>query len=302
MKKTGTLVFGGDVNLGRHHNAMTKQIGADKVLGTIGAIKQSDFAIVNLECVVASCGECADKHGEPVPYYFRGRQENLNVLTQAHVDMVSVANNHSGDYGPDAFAEMLGLLKQAGITSIGGGMNIQEAAQPVIRNVGGVVVAFLGIDFTTYFYAADEKKPGHYYLPYDRIDDWKDEITKKIQELQKQADLVIPVVHWGPNFLTEPCTEVRKIAKTLIFAGADAILGASAHLLHGVEILDGKPIIYDAGNFLFDFKPEDKVSGFFQLFLSQDGVEEIKLIPTKTGYCYTTYANLEDGKEILSAF
>lgn len=302
MKKTGTLIFGGDVNLGRHLNVMTKEIGPEKVLGTLGVIKQSDLAIVNLECVVASCGDYADKKDEIVPFYFRGRQENIDILTDAHIDMVSLANNHSGDYGPDAFSEMLGLLKQAGITSVGGGMNETEAAEPVIRSVGGVVVAFIGIDFTTPFYAAKENIPGHYFLPHDKIDEWKDDITKKIQELKKKSDLVIPVVHWGPNFLTEPCTEVKKLARTLIVAGADAILGASAHLLHGVEVIDGKPIIYDAGNFLFDFRPEDKVSGLFQLFLSQDGVEEIRLIPTKAAYCYTTYANLEEGKKTLSVF
>lgn len=302
MKKTGTLFFAGDTCLGRFQNSVTASIGYNKVLGTLDIIKSSDLALVNLECVVSSHGEHVDKRGEIAPYYFRARPEMLNILTEANIDMVSVANNHSGDYGPKAFSEMLDLLDQAGIQAIGGGKNLTSAKKIHVRRVGDVVASFIAIDFTTYFYAAEENSPGAFYLDSDKTEKWKDELGILIKEAQRQSDVVILVVHWGLNFLEEPSEKVKKLAKTLISLGADAILGSSAHVVHGVEIIDDKPVIYDAGNFLFDFETEDDVTGVFQLVLSGDGVEGIRFIPTNARYCRAKYAAKEPGMKTLEVF
>lgn len=298
--QTNTMIYAGDVNLGRYQNTMTPEMGDHKVLGNLDLPNLADMAIVNLECVVASCGDFVPKEGELAPYYFRGRPEMLGVLAEAKIDMVSVANNHSGDYGTEAFSEMLEHLKLGGIDCIGGGTNKEEASKPVFRRVGDIAVAFFGIDFTTRSYAAAENKAGNYYLSPDDIESWCDEITYKITEAKKQAHLVFLYVHWGYNFDTEPNQNTRALAKALVSAGADAVFGASAHVLQGVEIIQGKPVFYDAGNFLFDFRTDE--TGFFQLELTASGISCIKFIPTKSGYCYTTYAPLDKGKEILSVF
>ena len=302
QKTRNVLVLGGDVNLGRYQNAMTREFGEEKILGRLKLHELCDMSLVGLECVVASKGDFVEKEGEVAPYYFRGRPEMLGILTEAKIDMVSVANNHSGDYGTEAFAEMLGLLKQSGIDYIGGGLNKDEASTPVFRRIGDVAVAFLGIDFTTRFFAADENKAGNYYLPQDDIESWREELTHKIAEAKKQAHLVFLYVHWGYNFDTEPNENTKELAKTLVSVGADAVFGSSAHVLQGIEIINGKPVFYDTGNFLFDFRTKENATGFFQLELTTDGISEIKFIPTKAGYCYTAYAPLEKGKETLEIF
>lgn len=300
--KKGVLAFGGDVGIGRYMNFMAPNMDISKILGTLSAFKESDLSIVNLECAVSSKGQAGIHKGEMVPFYFRARPEMLGILTEAQIDVVSVANNHSLDYGLEAFLNMLDLLEEAGIDYAGGGKNIEEAREPVVRWVGDVAVAFIGIDFTMPHFAAEKEQGGNFYLSPKRANEWFDDIYKYFYQARANAHLVLPVVHWGNNFETEPSENVRYLAEALISAGADGVLGASAHVLHGVEIMNDCPVIYDAGNLLFDFREERNVAGVFQLYLNQNGIEEIKLSPTRNEYCYTVEASPEIKQETLTTF
>lgn len=300
--KKGILAFGGDVGLGRYMNFMAPTMDEEKILGTLPVFKESDLSIVNLECVVSSLGEAGIDKGENVPYYFRGRPEMLNILTSADVDVVSVANNHSGDYGPEAFKDMLNLLDQSGIDAVGGGLTLSGAKKHIVRWVGDVAVAFIGIDFTQPQFSANDETPGNYYLSPTGAHEWFDELYSVIYQAKLQSHLVFPIVHWGNNLEKEPSENMKSLARAILDAGADGVLGASAHILHGVEIVEGKPVIYDAGNFLIDFRPEKKVAGVFQLKLTQDGVEEIRLIPTQNKYCFTLPATPEIQKHTFKTF
>ena len=109
------LAFGGDVNLGRHQNAISAADGPAAALGRVDALARADLAVVNLESVVASRGERAVEKGERASYYYRGRPEMLGVLGAAGVDVVATANNHSLDYGVEALREQSDYLRRMGI-------------------------------------------------------------------------------------------------------------------------------------------------------------------------------------------
>ena len=116
-----TLVFAGDTTLDDEAGEMIAR-GGDPLAAFAPLFAQADLRLLNLECVVATTGSAGSKN-----YTFRAHPRVLPVLRR-HVDGVTLANNHSGDYGRAAFAEMLGLLKAAGLAQAGGGMNLELAA------------------------------------------------------------------------------------------------------------------------------------------------------------------------------
>src|SRR5690606_23674695 len=119
--RTITIAWGGDVNIGRRFHYRFGTANARNALSRIKPLVEADLGIVNLECVVATSGmECVDK-GERASYYFRARPEMIDTLICGGVDIVATANNHSGDYGPDALVEQGEWLDAAGIGHAGSG-------------------------------------------------------------------------------------------------------------------------------------------------------------------------------------
>lgn len=124
--KPVTIAWGGDVNIGRRFHYRFRHAHGRDALARIMPLVEADLRIVNLECVVATCGEeCVDK-GERSSYYFRARPEMLETLLRGGVDLVTTANNHSGDYGPVALVEQAAWLDMAGIGHAGAGRNREE--------------------------------------------------------------------------------------------------------------------------------------------------------------------------------
>jgi poly-gamma-glutamate capsule biosynthesis protein CapA/YwtB (metallophosphatase superfamily) len=235
-------------------------------LGPFGAIlAAADVRVANLECVVARGGTAeADK-----PFTFRAHPRAISVLKR-HLDAVSLANNHSGDYGPDAFSEMLGLLGKARIGIFGGGHNLAEAHAPLIVERKGLRIALLGYDeFFPRGFEADTDKPGVAWSEDEQV---RADIAAA--RSQYHADLVIPFMHWGIEH--EPMADARQraLARVMIDAGADAVIGSHPHVTQDVETYRGKPIVYSLGNFVFDgFSDEDNNTGWLlRLELDLDGV------------------------------
>ncbi|MDJ0896223.1 MAG: CapA family protein [Alphaproteobacteria bacterium] len=298
---SGTIMFGGDVNLGRYLNSLH---GTGRSAAALEAVTGDyDLKIVNLESVVASTGELGVAKGEGGPYYFRGRPELLSILTDAEVDVVSLANNHTGDYGDPALLEMLALLDRSGLDFVGAGATRQAACAPKVVWAGETAIALIGADSTMRHFAARDTEPGTCYLPPKDPEAWRRALAPRIAAARERAHLVFVVVHWGGNYKTVPSKRTRTLARTIIDAGADAIMGSSAHILHGVEVIDGRPVIYDAGNLLFDFRwSREHISGFFELDISKRGIEAIRLVPTYVGFGVTTRAAPEWRDEVLDRF
>ena len=260
---TVSLLVVGDMMLaGAPGKAM--QQGNDPFAGFSKLFKDSDIRIGNLECVVATKGsEEPDK-----PNTFRAHPRSLKYLRK-YFDAVGLANNHSGDFGPEAFSEMLGLLKKNGIAYYGAGHNLKEAHTPMVFERNGIRIAILGYD---------EFQPRNFEADHDRVGvAWSEDeqVVRDIKAARKEwrADIVIPVMHWGWE---EPVANARQrqLARLMIDAGADAVIGGHPHQVQDTERYKNKPIFYSLGNFVFDgfSLPENNRGWALRMELDKSGV------------------------------
>ncbi len=234
-----SLVFAGDMVLDDAAGEMMRA-GGDPLSGFAPDFKAADIRIANLECVIATTGSAAGKN-----YTFRAHPRSIPVL-QRHLDAVALANNHSGDFGREAFAEMLGLLQAQGLAQFGGGMNLRQAHTPLIIERKGLRIALLSYnEFMPRSFEADVDAPGVAWSEDEMV------VADIINARKKYAaDLVIPVMHWGWENELQSNARQRELAHSMIDAGADVIIGGHPHVTQEIEHYRGKPIIYSVGNFV----------------------------------------------------
>jgi poly-gamma-glutamate synthesis protein (capsule biosynthesis protein) len=258
-----SVVFAGDIMLeGGPDRAIRR--GQDPFAGVAHLFKGADVRLGNLECVVATVGSVEPEK----PNVFRVHPRGLKFVKR-HFDAVGLANNHSGDYGPKAFAQMLGLLEKSGVGYYGGGHNLKEAHTPLILERQGLRIALLGYDeFQPRNFEADHDRPGVAWSE-------DEQVVRDIADARRvwKADVVIPVMHWGWE---EPIANERqrKLARLMVDAGADAVIGGHPHQLQDTEHYKGKPIFYSLGNFVFEGFP-DKVNNLgwvVRLTIDRQGV------------------------------
>lgn len=236
---TVKLLFAGDVVLDDSAGALIER-GGDPFAGFAPLFARADIRLANLECVVATTGNAGDKN-----YTFRAHPRVLPVLKK-HFDALALANNHSGDYGREAFAEMLGLLQGAGLGQFGGGHNLREAHTPLIVERKGLRIALLGYnEFMPRSFEADFDAPGSAWSE-------DEQVVADIRAARSvhHADLVIPVMHWGWENELVANARQRQLARTMVAAGADAVIGGHPHVRQDIEIVNGKPVVYSVGNFV----------------------------------------------------
>jgi UDP-N-acetylmuramyl pentapeptide synthase len=300
----GTVAWGGDVNLGRRQHYRLHELGgANKMLGDIAALRDADLRIVNLECVVATTGEQGVEKGEAGPYYYRARPEMLAVLAEAGIGMVATANNHSGDYGPGALLEQHAHLDAAGIAHAGTGRTRDAALRPAFRRAGDVRVALFSLDATQPHFAATAERAGAAWLPLDNAAEWTAVLAPRIEAARREADVVLVAVHWGDNLETVPSAAEIAVGHAIVDAGADAVLGTSAHVLQGIEVYRGRPILHDAGDLLFDSIRNDfGDSGVFTLALGLHGVEAVVFTPVGVGYGFSRQLAGEQAAALSARF
>lgn len=283
-----TIAWGGDVNIGRRFHYCFHEQKARHALACIAPLRAADLGIVNLECVIATGGELGIDKNERASYYYRARPEMIDALLEGGVDLVATANNHSGDYGPEALLEQARWLDAAGIGHAGSGATVEEAFRPVIRRVRDFNVALFSIDATQSSFAASEGQAGHAHLTLSQPGQWRDRLEPLISEARKCAHIVLVAVHWGENNQSAPGTNEIAAGHAIIDSGADAVLGASAHMLQGIETYRQRPIIHDAGDLLFDaIRRDDKDAGVFTLEVDRSGVRLVRFAPYEIGFCKT---------------
>src|SRR5919109_1560337 len=130
------LLLVGDVMLGRQVNAALARVRPEYPWGnTLPLFQQADVRICNLECVIADRG--TPWSITPKVFHFRSDAKNIGVLQAAHIDAVSLANNHTLDFGYEALLDMLDILRTAGIHYAGAGRNIREASAPALWQTQG---------------------------------------------------------------------------------------------------------------------------------------------------------------------
>lgn len=241
-----TLLFAGDVYLSNHVlNAYDKAGGIQGVLdeGIRTEIEAADVFMVNQEFPFTERGtKAADKQ-----YTFRLPHDRLHLMNEMGIDIVTLANNHILDFGPEGITDSISALNEAGIKYVGAGEDLEEAKKLEIVEVGGRKIGFLGTSrvYMATSWAAGENHPGVFStydpaLPLEEI--------KKADEL---VDYLVVYVHWGIERNTQPENYQRVMGQQYIDAGADIVIGSHPHVLQPLEYYDGKPIMYSMGNFVF---------------------------------------------------
>jgi len=239
-----SVLFVGDVMLdGGPGHIVTN--GGDPFAEVAEVLGSADLTVANLECAIVKTGHAVDK-----PYTFRGPQRALPLLKK-YFSAVSLANNHSGDWGKKGFSSELELLNESELAYFGGGANQRAAHQPVILTAKGKRIAFLGYnDFPPRAFAAGPSSPGSAWLV-------EKDVALDIKDARAHADIVLLFLHWGEELEPKESPEQQALAHRLIDAGADAIVGAHPHVTQSIEWYKDHPIVYSLGNFVFDYFPYD---------------------------------------------
>ena len=231
--KSVSIVFAGDVMLDGNpgHDI---QRGRDPFAEFGPIFHGADLAVCNLECVVGLGGQRVLKS-----YTFRGARQSVPLLKK-YFSAVSIANNHTGDFGKEGFCNQLDLLAKEGLPVFGGGRNIEEARRPLLLKRNGLTVALLAYNnFPPRSFAADKQTPGCAWLvEKDVLEDIR------LARSRDHADVVIPFLHWGKELTAAPSQSQRNLARRMVEAGASAVIGGHPHVTQTVEIYHGKPIVY----------------------------------------------------------
>jgi poly-gamma-glutamate synthesis protein (capsule biosynthesis protein) len=256
------LSFVGDVLLDSKPGAAIRA-GKDPFAGVAAALAKSDLSIANLESCVAESGHAVGK-----VYTFRAEPRVLSVLKR-HVDLVSLANNHSGDFGSGALLETMSHLRRAGIGYFGAGADLRSAHEPLLVESHGIVLALLGYDeYKPRSFEAGPSSPGVAWSEDEQV------VSDILRARQRHADVVVPFMHWGWERESAPSERQRALARKLIDAGADAVVGSHPHRTQGVEYYHGKLIVYSLGNFVFDLvdSEHEQLGWLLRLELDPSGV------------------------------
>ncbi|MDR1596857.1 MAG: CapA family protein [Treponema sp.] len=240
------LAAAGDLMLGRGAGDIFLREGPEGIFGgTAGLIAGADLAILNMEGAVSSRGSPVEK-----AYNFRFPPVMAGALRDAGIDAVLLANNHVYDFGPDAFLDTLTHLEAAGIGILGAGRNLEAAAAPFVWSRAPPVQAFGIASFPReasgwdgLSIAAGESKPGILHAGRGGADKLKEQFSAEA------LDMVF--FHGGSEWTTAPDTRTRAIYTDLIKAGADIIIGSHPHIVQGFEWIQGKPVFWSLGNFVF---------------------------------------------------
>lgn len=297
-----TICFAGDINLDeswgttQYMDAQPNGIYDCISKELIDTMQAADIMCLNNEFTYSTGG--APMEGKA--YTFRAKPERVEILHQLGVDAVTLANNHVYDYGRDALLDTFSVLEEADIPYFGAGRTIQDAMKPLYLEVDGKTVALVAAsraEKNKMTPQADDENPGILRC-YDT-----ELFLQVIKEAKENSDFCIAFVHWGTEYSFDLEQVQLSTGKEYLDAGADAVIGAHSHCLQGMEYYDGKPIIYNLGNYWFNEKTLDTM--LVQLHFSGDDTETqltVQIIPAVQAEYKTTYASEESEQRRIYDF
>jgi poly-gamma-glutamate capsule biosynthesis protein CapA/YwtB (metallophosphatase superfamily) len=245
----------GDINLDGAPAAAWRGVGR--------ALRSADLSFGNLESAVSTRGTPFQKD-----YNFRAKPAALATLAHhSGIDVLNLANNHTGDYGPHALADTVNGVERQGIKAVGAGANLKRALAPQVVRRLGLRVAFVGFsEIAPIEFTAGADRPGTAWAN-------PSEIVDAIRAARRKADIVVATFHWGIEKQTLETERQRQLADVAVRAGAQVVVGAHPHTLQPVRRQGGAIVAYSLGNFVFDGQSaETTTTGILQLDLTADGV------------------------------
>jgi len=265
VKEPIIIAFGGDTHFEGHLRA--RLANPETALGPIAAqLKRADLAMVNLETAITT-------GGTPAPgkaFTFRAPPSAFTALRGAGVDVTSMANNHGMDFMEEGLRDSLAAIRRARFPVVGIGRNADEAYRPYRVTVKGNRIAIVGAtqvldDHLIEAWSATDTKGG--------LASAKNvpRMMQAVKEARKGADVVIVHLHWGQELKACPLPRQQELAKQLVAAGADIVVGGHAHVPLGGGYMNGKYIHYGMGNFVFSSASGQTANSGVLLLRVQDG-------------------------------
>ena len=243
--KPVVLAFGGDV----HFEGVLESKLAANAGGTLAPIepvfRRADLAVVNLETAVTDGGAAA-----PKLFTFRAPATAFAALRGGGVDAASMANNHGLDYGVEGLRDSLAAAKRYDFPVVGIGMHAKQAYRPFRRTINGQRIAVIGAtqvldDHLISTWTASPRKPG---LASAKA---VPRLVQEVRAARKTSDTVVVYLHWGVELAQCPSTDQRDLARALVAAGADVVVGGHAHRLQGAGRMGRALVGYGLGNFVW---------------------------------------------------
>jgi len=260
----------GDVNLGDGPGEAIARHGPRYPWRFAGPIlKRADLAVANLECAVS-------RRGSPQPkrFVFRGTARALLAAREAGgLDAVSLANNHSGDYGKTALLDTLRNARRAGLRTFGAGRTAAAAGRSRIVTRLGLRIGLVGFsDINPPGFVAGSHSPGSAAAS-------ESAVGRAVHRARRAgAQVVVVYFHWGIEGQFTSTARQRQLARAAIGAGAQVVLGAHPHVLEPV-VRHGRGVVaYSLGNFVFTpVRPGSGRTGILHVDLTRRGVAGVRL-------------------------
>ncbi|HEX6248483.1 MAG TPA: CapA family protein, partial [Nocardioidaceae bacterium] len=244
----------GDIMLGRGvaEAARGSDHPAPALMPTAARISRADVAVGNLENTLSRAGP-PTQGGDS----FAADPAVSGALREAGFDVLGLANNHAGDFGDRALVRTVRRLRAAGLETFGAGATPRRAWAPAVVERQGVRFGFLGFNAIGETPTVAPGQPGAVSVgmpprtgPLDRAA--LSRFERAVRRLDRRVDVVVVLPHWGTQYTNRPEPVQRTVARRLVRAGADVVVGGHPHWLQGVELVRGRLVVHSLGNFVFD--------------------------------------------------
>ncbi len=263
-----SMVFVGNIMLDRGVEWATKKYGKGDFefpfLKIADDLKRADVLFGNLEGPISDKGkEIGNLHS------FRMSTSSAEALSNAGFNVLSIANNHIGDWGREAFEDTIFRLKNKGILVVGGGLDRNDAEEVKIFEKNGFKIGFLGFsDVGPNWLKAEDNLSGV------RVVD--DSFKDIIHEASQKVDCLVVSLHFGEEYQKEPNKKQKEIARSVIDNGAKIVVGHHSHVIQDKENYKDGLIVYSLGNFIFDqsFSEETMRGLVLEIVLKEKGIVE----------------------------
>ncbi|MBC7247577.1 MAG: CapA family protein [Actinobacteria bacterium] len=264
-------------------------------------VNGADIVYADLECPLS------DRY--PPPYQgvdFIAPSGTIEGLKLCGIDIVSLANNHSTNFGTAAFTDTLQLLQANGIAYVGGGYNADEAYRRAVMDVKGTRISFLDYNSILGSINATPSRPGVAWIDMQPFaaDDPEDVamVQAAIRDAKRDSDFVIASFHWSEEYKKIPSPSQKKVAHAACDAGADMVIGTHPHCIQSLEWYGDSLIAYSLGNFVFDQMWADYTRQGIILRCSLVGGElvDVEVVPYLIcDYCRPVVLDPANGRRIL---
>lgn len=290
-----TLIAVGDVMLSREVAKKIIQHGLDYPYKEIAThLRSAHGVFANLETPIT-----AGRAIEQSEMTFRADPGVEHALRQAGVTIVSLANNHTPNFGQKGLLDTFTYLNNAGVAYVGAGRDDTEAYAHDIITLNGIRIAFLAYnddDVVPASYKATPNRAGTAFMDIPRM-------TASVTAAKKEADLVFVSMHSGTEYVAKPNTSQTTFARAAIDAGADAVIGHHPHVVQTAEIYKGKPILYSLGNFVFDqmWSQDTRRGMAVKLHMTPAGITKMEFQPILiSNYAQASLLTGADAETVLA--